>query len=68
MVLVAGGIAASGVTASAELYNPATGSFAQTTALNTARESHGATLLNNGTVLIVGGANGATVTSAAELY
>ncbi len=63
----------------AELYNPATGTFAYTTnastgaqtVLNTARLGHTATLLPNGMVLIVGGNtanNGQTPTAAAELF
>jgi hypothetical protein len=53
--------------ASAELYNPATGTFTATGTLNTARESHTATLLNNGMVLMAGGYNGIHLASA-ELY
>jgi len=41
--------------ASAELYNPATGTFSATGSLSTVRESHTAALLNNGTVLIAAG-------------
>ena len=59
MVLMAGG-----GPASAELYNPETGTFSYTTgSLNTARDGHTATLLNNGMVLVAGG-----WTASAELY
>jgi hypothetical protein len=54
---------------SAELYNPATGTFSPTGSLNTGRYGHSATLLNNGKVLIAGGTNSATGRLAsAELY
>src|ERR1700739_4558103 len=54
---------------SAELYNPATGTFSTTGSLNTGRYGHSATLLNNGKVLIAGGTNTATGRLAsAELY
>jgi len=53
----------------AELYNPATGNFAATGAMTTARSAHTATLLGNGKVLVVGGmdVNGNALASA-ELY
>jgi hypothetical protein len=64
----AGGLQGSAI-ANAELYNPATGTFAVTPSLNTAREIHTATLLNGGTVLIVGGETSLNVViGSAELY
>jgi hypothetical protein len=55
---------------SAELYDPATGTFSATGNMTTARASHTATLLNNGTVLIAGGLQlpGGNVLASAELY
>jgi hypothetical protein len=52
-VLVTGGNTAA--TASAEIYDPATGLWSLTTPMNSARSDHTATLLPNGKVLIVGG-------------
>ncbi len=71
MVLITGGANATGVLAglaSAELYNPATGTFTATGSMTSVRYFHTATLLNNGMVLIMGGANTAGVLASAELY
>jgi hypothetical protein len=57
-------------TATAELYNPTAGTFSYTASLNTARELHTATILQNGLVLLTGGQydlNG-DATATAELY
>jgi len=65
-VLVAGGEDANfNLLASAELYNPATGTWAVTGSMTTPRTGQSATLLNNGQVLVAGGTG---ATAAAELY
>jgi hypothetical protein len=52
---------------SAELYDPATETWTTTGSLAHARQSHTATLLPNGQVLVAGGYNGTSLSSA-ELY
>ena len=54
--------------ASAELYDPATGAFQPTGSMSTPRWNHTATLLQDGRVLIVGGSNGPNTLASAELY
>ena len=62
--------------ASAEIFDPGTGAFTATGSLSVPRESHTATLLNNGTVLVAGGSVGVvgnptpapTVYATAELF
>ncbi len=79
-VLIAGGVFYTGTPpynlvanylASAELYDPAAGTFTLTGSLNTARSSQSTTVLGNGSVLLAagqnGGANGGYLSSA-ELY
>jgi len=68
MVLVAGGFGSNGVSASAELYNPASGTWTATGSLNTARAFHTATLVQNGMVLVAGGSDGNAILASAELY
>ncbi len=54
--------------ASAEIYNPSTGTFCPTGSLATARAGHSATSLANGTVLVVGGSNSGGTLASAEIY
>jgi N-acetylneuraminic acid mutarotase len=56
---------ADGALASAELYDPATGTWSYTASLNTSRFGHSATLLQNGKVLVLGGSS---ATNSGELY
>jgi hypothetical protein len=69
VLVTAGGDISGSPTASAELYNPATGSWSVTDSLNAARELHSATLLANGMVLAAGGFDSNfDVSASAELY
>ncbi len=59
------------VLSSAEIYDPTTNTFTLTGSLATGRQLHTATLLGNGTVLVVGGFSDnlmTTLVSTAELY
>lgn len=69
-VLIAGGMERNGkYDASAELYDPRSGTFTATGSMSSAREGHAAILLRNGKVLLAGGSPGTgTNLSTAELY
>ena len=73
-VLVAGGeilvyLGVNNFLASAELYDPATGTFTATGSMTIARSGATATLLNNGNVLVAGGVDATnTPLASAELY
>jgi hypothetical protein len=72
-VLVAGGVALGGGLpnprlASAELYDPTTGTWTTIPPMHTVRENHTATLLGNGKVLVAGGMGATDILASAELY
>jgi hypothetical protein len=71
-VLVAGGHSGNfpnSALASAELYDPVTGTFTPTGSMSFARQNQTATLLPNGTVLVAGGyAPDQSVRASAEIY
>ncbi len=70
-VLITGGYGPTGFSpplATAELFDPSTGSFTPTGSMSTPRAGHTATLLADGTVLIAGGRSGIEDLATAELY
>jgi hypothetical protein len=67
-VLIAGGWDGSKQLASAELYDPKTGTFSPAGSMTTARVYHTAALLTDGRVLIAGGYDGSACLVSAELY
>jgi hypothetical protein len=66
-ILLAGGQNGSGFLATAEVYDPASGSWSATASMASARYSHTATLLPTGKVLVPGGYNGSYL-AGAEVY
>ena len=70
-VLVVGGSATADPTsalATAELYDPGTGTFRPTGSMTTARGLHTATLLPEGRVLVVGGHDGSQAVASTEIH
>ena len=57
-VLITGGADDTGVYTRAELFEPSTGTFADTGSMATPHSQHTATLLSDGAVLVVGGISG----------
>jgi hypothetical protein len=66
--LVAGGETGSGATTTADLFDPATHTWAATGAMSSARYQHAAALLADGRVLVTGGYASSTELQTAELY
>jgi hypothetical protein len=67
-VLVAGGSGSSIALASAQLYDPASGTWSPTGSMVSARTGHTATLLSNNKVLVAGGLGTAGLVTNAEIY
>jgi len=68
-VVVVGGLGAGGRLASAEVYNPAAGTWSAAGSLATARSGHTATLLSTGRILVTGGTDAAgQPLASAEVY
>lgn len=68
-VLVAGGASSDEITASAEIYDPATGAWSRVGALGEPRYDHTATRLADGRVLVAGGrTTGDVILDSAELF
>ncbi len=67
-VLVAGGTDSTGRLATAELYDPATGSFAATASMPEERHGHTATMLPTGKILVAGGNGDAGALATCRLY
>ncbi len=63
--IIAGGCC---VTASAELFDPARGSWIATTSLQAARSGHAATALSDTTILVVGGSDTGGPLASAEMF
>jgi len=67
-VLVAGGFNGVDVVASAELYDPTTGTWSTAGSMSVARAAHTATRVVDGRVLVAGGGNDVDIVASAEVY
>jgi serine/threonine protein kinase len=68
VVLIVGGVDATGPSATAELYDPTTDAFSLAGSMAAARLGHTATLLSDGRVLVAGGCGKSACLATAELY
>jgi hypothetical protein len=67
-ILVIGGWGVTGFLASAEVYDPAMGTWASTGNMTEARRSHTATVLPSGRVFVTGGEDAAGFLASTEVY
>ncbi|RKH67570.1 kelch repeat-containing protein [Corallococcus aberystwythensis] len=68
-LLVAGGSNTSSLSlATAEVYDPGSGTWSATVSMAAPRRYHTVTLLDNGKVLVAGGANNSSAYARADLY
>jgi Galactose oxidase, central domain len=67
-VLVAGGLGTGTNSASAEIYDPASGTWTATGSMSVGRVTLTATSLSNGTVLAAGGGAGGDVILSSEIF
>src|SRR5947207_3072537 len=67
-VLVAGGRAGTNIFSSAELFDPASGTWSLTSSMGFQRAWHAATLLPSGKVLVTGGYDASNALATEEVY
>ena len=68
-MLIGGGSATGvGALASAEVYDPSTGTWSATGSVTRKRQGHGATLMLDGRVLVSGGRDGTEALTSTEFY
>jgi hypothetical protein len=67
-VLVTGGVTGGANNSTAEVYDPATGTWSAAGSMATGRSEHTLTRLPNGKVLAVGGSSGSGAYNSTDLY
>jgi hypothetical protein len=66
--VVMGGFGQANSTATAEVWNPATGRWTDTAAPNEARRAHSGCALNDGRFMVIGGQIGQVISATADIY